>query len=355
MKKSNIVMLGAVLLLGAVAVWLWQHDSKGTLAGNPFTEFAISDTAQVGKIFITDAQGQSVTLQRAEGERLWNLDGKYKARKDAVDLLLRTFLRMRVRSNVPLKAEENMIKLLASAGKKVEVYDLKGKWIKTYYVGTPTPDHNGTIMLLELPRHGRGERPYIVYMEGFTGFLSTRFHADQQDWRYTGIFEFPKLEDLQKVEVWIHNDPAQSFSIIWNGGNDLQLMAEHTKQQIAVFDTLMAKDFLLRFKKVHLESYNSRLNPFQQDSLKKLPPPYVLAVTSRSGKRSQIDLYLKPAVKDVYDENGQRYAWDLDNLYGVTDEGEVVSCQAYVFDPLLRRLKDFLSSGAKELPQPQPH
>ena len=56
----------------------------------------------------------------------------------------------------------------------------------------------------------------------------------------------------------------------------------------------------------------------------------------------------------VYDENGQRIPVDMESLYGVTDADEVVACQAYTFDPLLRRLRDFVPGGQAISPQPQP-
>ena len=74
--------------------------------------------------------------------------------------------------------------------------------MKTWYVGTATPSHTGTYMVLETPE-GRGAKPYVVHMEGFTGYLSTRFFTSERDWRYTGMFITPSALGVKwKCASW---------------------------------------------------------------------------------------------------------------------------------------------------------
>ena len=83
--------------------------------------------------------------------------------------------------------------------------------MKTWYVGTATPSHTGTYMVLETPE-GRGAKPYVVHMEGFTGYLSTRFFTSERDWRFTGLFNHPK-RSLARVEVRHLNEDGQSYML----------------------------------------------------------------------------------------------------------------------------------------------
>ena len=56
------------------------------------------------------------------------------------------------------------------------------------------------------------EEPFIVHMEGFTGFLSTRFFTDEKEWRYTGVFDYPG-DGLQRVEIDVHGARPKSYAI----------------------------------------------------------------------------------------------------------------------------------------------
>lgn len=342
--KKNILLL-VILVIALLAAWfVYKNNGKSTLADKPLSDFTIEDTAAVSKIVITDAMGQMATVERIQGQELWQLNGKFPARKDAVDLLLRTMKLIRVRGNVSEKARDNMMKILITSGKKVEIYQGGDKPAKIYYVGSPTPDHTGTIMLLEIPGIGRSEEPYITHMEGFTGFLSTRFFTSELEWRYTGIFEYPQL-DFQQVKMINHLIPASSFSVTYTGGNDIRIDGGYDaatgqfNQNITRFDSLRVKDFLLLFKKVHVESYNTLLKPEAQDSMRQITPAYTVEVKDKNGTMNYVNLYLKRAAKTFYDEQGNVSPWDMEYMWARTQRDEFALAQLYTFEPLLRPLE----------------
>jgi hypothetical protein len=324
-------------------VYFQSHSS--TIADEPLTDFAIEDTSQVNKIIITDHLGKMVTLQRIPGERLWQLNGTLLAREDAVTLMLKTFNRIRIRGNVSDSSRDNMLKLLASSSKRVEIFTGGDEPAKIWYVGIPTPDHTGTLMLLEIPGIGRSEEPYIVHMEGFTGFLSTRFFTNEMEWRYTGIFEYPHLE-VSKVRMINHMIPADSWEVRFGGGNNLELWscnaAGASEKKVSRFDTTAVKDQLLLFKKVHVESFNTQLNEQQTDSLRNASPAYTLEVTDNSGKSTTIDLHLKPSKKAIEDDYGNIIPFDLDYFWAKTQDGEIAMAQSYNFSPLLNPIGKFM-------------
>lgn len=333
MNKSTRNLALVVVLAGIIAAIAYVNRSKGDIAKVPLANFAVEDTAAVDRIFIVDANQQSVTLERDPNSRYWDLNKDFKARKDAIDLLLKTFKRIRVKSPVPATARENVIRLLAGAGKKVEIYQGGEKPVKTYIVGNATQDHTGTYMLLETAEDGRSTEPFITYMEGFTGFLSTRFFTEFDEWRYTGIFDYPKL-DFKKVELRHHRLPQASFSIAYEGGNDIQLF-DFQGREVPQFDTLAVKDYLLMFKKAHIETYKSYLTPVQEDSLLKTQPAYTLSVTEQDGSENALQLYFKKPVKDIFDENGNLEPYDMARMYAGY-KGEVGLAQLFVFEPMIR-------------------
>jgi hypothetical protein len=238
-----------------------------------------------------------------------------------------------------------MLKLLASSSKRVEIFTGGDEPAKIWYVGVPTSDHTGTIMLLEIPGIGRSEEPYIVHMEGFTGFLSTRFFTNEMEWRYTGIFEYPQLE-VAKVRMINHMIPADSWEVRFGGGNNLELWscnaAGASDKKVTRFDTTAVKGQLLLYKKIHVESFNTQLSEQQTDSLRNASPAYTLEVTDNNGKSTTIDLHLKPSKKAIEDDYGNIIPFDLDYFWAKTQDGEIAMAQSYNFSPLLNPIGKFM-------------
>ncbi len=345
--KKNLLLFVVVLMLGIAAWHLYSNRASGTLADKPLSDFTIEDTAAISKIVITDHFGRVARIERIPGNHLWRLNDKYYAREDAVETLLKTFKRIRVRGNVSDGARDNMMKLLATSGKRAEIYMGGDKPAKIYYVGVATPDHTGTHMLLEIPGVGRSEEPYITHMEGFTGFLSTRFFTDEQEWRFTGVYNYPKL-DISSIKMIDYRNPAGSFEVRYQGGNEIQLYGEYDPEakqfdkRFDRFDSLAIKVFLLDFKRLHVESYQTYLNPAGLDSLSIVEPAYSLIVTENGGKVRQTDLYLKPAAKDAIGDDGNPLVWDVARFWARTPEGEFAVVQTFNFGPLVAPVQAYL-------------
>ena len=92
---SNLRILYILIFITAVTggVWLYTQPA-GQLTSIEGTDFAVDDTSTIDKIFIADMDGVEVTLSRPERGRLWDLNGKYKAREDAVKLLLKETMKI---------------------------------------------------------------------------------------------------------------------------------------------------------------------------------------------------------------------------------------------------------------------
>ena len=335
---SNLRILYVLIFITAVTGGVWFYTQPaGQLAAIAGTDFAVADTSAIDKIFIADMDGKSVTLTRPEQGRLWELNGRFKAREDAVALLLKTFKRAAIQGPVAKAAEPNVVRLISARGKKVEVYQGGDTPVKTWYVGTATPSHTGTYMVLETPE-GRGAKPYVVHMEGFTGYLSTRFFTSERDWRFTGLFNHPK-RSLARVEVRHLNEDGQSYVLSSAKEGSLALQDLEGNPQ-AYRDTLGLREHFLRFKKVHLETYESRLDEAVEDSLRSALGALELVTWNKQGERSSVAVHWKPGTDAVTGEATN----DLEQLYGVTTEGEVVLLQRFVFDPLIRGLSELTAA-----------
>ena len=230
MTRSRLTLFVA-LALAATAVYLGTRPDAGQLDADQSTHFSIADTSKVTRIRIADAQGGVAVLERSSHPLgLWTLNGRHLARKDATDLLLKTFRRISVRQPVQPKAKEGVLKMMAASGKRVDIHlDGSEAPAKTWFIGTPTQSHTGTHMLLELPEKGRSSDPYITHMEGFTGFLSTRFFTSENEWRYTGVYE-SRPQDIQSIFGRPLNDAGRMATLEWNvDGSGLVAIADYER------------------------------------------------------------------------------------------------------------------------------
>src|SRR5690606_24592259 len=172
------ILLMVLVLLGALA-WILHRRSTGSTLSGPLSDFAIADTARVDRIFISDQKGVSIDLRRTpEG---WRLNDRYFAKQHNVDLLLRAFKRIEVRSPVPKSTEPAVLRAMSAGSRRVEIYQGDDEPEKVWIVGHGTKDHFGTYMLLEIPGEGRSNVPFITGMTGFTGILGPRFHTAIDD------------------------------------------------------------------------------------------------------------------------------------------------------------------------------
>ncbi|MBP6313654.1 MAG: hypothetical protein KA408_15375, partial [Flavobacteriales bacterium] len=96
MNKKAILIL-TLAVLGGLAWWLNTRSSATTL-DVPLSDFAIVDTAGVTRIYIVDQHNKSIDLRRTE--KGWTLNNDLIPQQLRVDLLLRTFKRIEVRSPV---------------------------------------------------------------------------------------------------------------------------------------------------------------------------------------------------------------------------------------------------------------
>ena len=322
--KSNLRLFFILLLVTAGTGVLWYLEGHaGDISLETQAEFAIADTSEVTKIFIADKH-QSVLLEREKGDAYFTLNGEGNARKSSSDLLLKTFDRAAVKGAVPELMRSTVMTNLSVSAKKVEIYTDDDEPVKTWYVGTATPSHTGTYMLLETPSMGKASEPFIVHMEGFTGFLTTRFFTDSEEWKYTGIFSYLD-RSLQEVSVVNHVDDYSSYEIKSDSTGTLNLYNKNGLE-IGYIDTIRVQDQFNRYRKAHFESFNSRLTEQEEVSLKQTTPHYTITCADTNGVKTSVFLYDK----------------DEEYFYGVTQDGQVVLAQTFVFNPLTIGLHELL-------------
>jgi hypothetical protein len=338
MRKILLPLL-LLLVLATVAWWLWKGDTGNTLAG-PLSDFTVADTAAVDRIFIAEKTGGTADLRRTpEG---WTVNG-LPAKQYPVNLLLRTFKLVELRSPVPKSAEANVLRIMAATAKKVEIYQGGDKPAKIWWVGQSSQDMYGTYMVLEIPGKGKSSVPFEMGMAGFTGVLNTRFHTDIDSWRSSSLTNYPELAKVTKVEVEVPDSLGQDFSVTYGGGDDLHLLDAQGKEM--PMDTGRVQDLMLAIRAGSFEGFERDLGPASRDSVLHSKPWYVVKITSDRGVQ-RLPFWRKNPRPGEKDMEFNLLTEDKDRMYSALNDTALVVVQRFWWDRVARPLASLMPRPA---------
>jgi hypothetical protein len=345
-KNRNILIIA--LILAIVAVILLFNRSKKTLSPD-ISEFSVTDTASVSRIFMADKSDNTVLLERnAEGK--WTLNGKYDAHVENLNTFLQTICNLQVREPVARAAHNNVIKLLSAKSVKVEIYQNSHrirlgqyrflpyeKLAKTYYIGDATMDNVGTYALME-----GANTPIVLYMPGLRGYVATRFSILESDWRVHTIFN-KKLPEIKEIEVEFLERPEESFRLVNNNDQSLSLFRLTDNQQINQFDTLQLMSFVNVFRNIRYELLLNDMEAVKKDSIIGSLPLHRITLELKDGTKQTAKTFgrkLPVPEIDVFD--GSTVTHDRDRMYAlINNDQDFVMVQYFVFDKILLPLSFF--------------
>jgi len=349
MRKNRITLI-IVLILLLAAAGLIITNSYTTLKKD-VSDFSIQDTASITKIFMADKNNNEVILERSP-EGGWLVDGKYSAQQAKINSFLKTLKDLEVRSPVPLVARNSVITRMAVLAKKIEIYQIAPrinlfnkirlfpheKLTKVYYVGDVTQDNQGTYMLME-----GAEDPYVVYLPGFRGFVSTRYSTVKADWRDYTVFKTP-INEIKSVKVEFPFHPEMAYEFEIRDNQNILLRALSDNRVIEPYDTIRVLNFLMAFEDMRFESLLAHLIEKEFiDSVSASVPKTIITLTDKAGDVNRVKIFIKKGFAPVYAAEGATMEpLDLDRAYAlVNDEEDFVLIQYFVFDRVTRTLGFF--------------
>jgi len=322
-----LILLLAVLL---IAYFVINRNGWNTLKFDE-KEFSVKDTARVTKIFMVTKGGDKVLLERSSNNS-WIVNRKLPADDMKVRLLLNTIHDMKVLKPIAPNAHNKVIGILATEGIKTEIY-AGDKLVKTIYVGSETPDQNGTFMMLE-----DANEPYVVHIPGFVGYLTPRFFTNELKWRSRLVFNF-KADEISKVSVQYFNQAYESFAVINTGQNPLL-------EGVVLTDLKFLKYYLSSFENIYLDGFNEGYIAQKSDSIKSKQAYCIIKLESKSGTNKKLTIYQKPVdkhTKEIYDEDSNAIETDKEKYFVFVDDDSVLATiQDYTFRNILRTKGDFI-------------
>jgi hypothetical protein len=342
MNKNRSIFI-AFIVLGLIALALWITQSKTTFKRS-LSDFALDDSSNVTKIFMSDKNNNSVKLTKMSPGK-WIVNDRYPAQKFNIDLLLKTMLEIEVQQPVAKAAHDNIVKELAVNAVKVEIYqfvyriDLFGaiRWFphekltKVYYVGGATQSNDGCFMLME-----HSSVPFVTFEPGFRGFVSPRYSPIEKYWRDYNVFR-KTIPEISTVKVEIPATPEYSYEVRNDGSNKFSLISLSDNKEIHDYDTLKMLNFLSGFRNLNYEALINDMDKFRKDSILASQPFIIITLTDTSGVSKTIKTYHKQGPDGQTDPAGNPLPYDLDRLYASVNDGQDFTLiQYFNFDKVLR-------------------
>jgi hypothetical protein len=346
MRIRNLISLSFLTALILTAC-NGGDQSNGLEALKAQYDFAVPDTASITKIVIRDKKPSSVTLERtAKG---WVVDSVHPVRKDAIEVLLKTLSEVRLKNFVTESAVPEVEQRMEVYGKWVEVF-VGMQRVKHYIVGTETPDMLGTYYKMV-----GAELPFSVYIQGFNGYLSTRFFTESTLWRDRTIFGLAPAA-IKNIEMVLPQDPSGGWVITRQNLKDLNgpllepaSTPEHWSMVDASFETVQVKDDLALFtvvKSVQTLKYEGAIIPsdnvwIKKDSIFASTPAFELLVNTAEGQQLRTRAFYKKPEGQQQAADGTVHVWDPDRFYAELPDGRMALIQRYGWRNLLKLRWDF--------------
>lgn len=298
-----------------IAVNSYSQDSE-------VIDFAVENIESINKIVITEYKGAVFTL--IKGDEQWS---DYKGNcviQENVGLILDAFKNIEFKSYLPDDVVENYSNRDSITRVKVDIYQ-NSEYIKSWYIGPPSTDHNGQVMFLKT-KSSNGDFPVITKMRGVVGVIEPRFYSDYKKWKCTTIFEISPNE-IASISITNFENPKESFSVDISQ-KDLKVYQDSVR--INISDTSSVYRYINKFKKVNFERYDNELTTNQIDSLKATNPFLKLELMDKRGFSKTLYCYRKTDKRsdNLFDEN--RF-WCI-----LFPNDELVICQYFVFNSLIK-------------------
>src|SRR5581483_9248333 len=156
------------------------------------------------------------------------------------------------------------------------------------------------------------KQPYIVYIPGFDGYLTTRYFVKEDDWRNQAILQYYPYA-LKTVKVtYAMSDSGFQINVL--GKNRFSLENPTLHKDVPQFDTTALKQYLTYYQSV---SWHITAETPKKDSILHTEPIAVINVEDTAKKATEIRLFNKEATDRQREKYGRQYKYDPDQMYAL--------------------------------------
>jgi len=346
LKTLLYVFVLAVLGFG---VWYFLFSDKSNRAFNAADAgFSIQDTASIGKIFISENQNPNTILLERKKDG-WVLNGKYPVLKSTLRHLMETMRAQQAMYPIPDNQRNDIIRSMVGSGIKTEVYDLEGHKMRSFYVGGELHHFLGTAMLME-----GSERPYVVQIPGFDGYLTTRYSTDLNVWRDRLVFDYSP-DQIASVSIHYPQEPLNSFTLT-HKDDKVNVILDTALHYDKPLNVRRAQDYLGFFKHIYSEGYSTGM--IDLDSIvRSMPEKGTIDITNTSGVHQVVRIIYFPVDQKSKNVGMTPHTFEdhfhTDRYFAILNQGaDTMTVQIPTFAPIFRRGYEFFVPD--ETPQAKP-
>lgn len=315
MNKTYLLLLLLLLLSGAAFYFL--SDNRSSTTNDLESDFAISNSDDIHKVFLADKRSQTATLVRnGRGWDYINKDGAtFNVRANAIHNLLETVTKVKVRYTVGEANMEMAINDLSTNGIKVELYSKSGNRLKTYYVGGPSNDQQGTYMIME-----DSDQPYVTHLGHWEGVLTPRFMLGEEDWRDKIVFKHD-AKTIQSLSIEYPTKKNSSFMIDRIDEKTYNITPFYPSTKVIEKSVVHQKvdAYLYNYEKMVAEAFENK-NPNKTKILNQLPFCIItLKLTNGEEKKVRI---ISIVQETNVTKSGKIVRPKVERFFAVVNDGE---------------------------------
>ena len=284
--------------------------------------FAEESTQDINKIIMEDKSGQSITLEKIDGNR-WIVNQKYPAWKDQIEYTLKVMEDIRVKSSVSESAYNTVMKNLATTAVKIEIYK-EDELTKTYYIGGNTNDHLGTYMIMK-----NSHTPFIMHIpDRRPGILNPKFglegnNVNKNVWRERIKISI-NAEDIQDIESNNLIDPLESFKL--EAKTKTVYNKNHKK---TYYNSETYKEFINSFSELKCGGYSN----ISRKNIKKIK---IIKISTNEKRTYELKIYEKIKKK----RNQNEFNPNVEIYYATWNNSDLVIIQKNIFNKVLINLSE---------------
>lgn len=298
MRRFRIPIIIAIVSLVVFAL-LWKNQNQSSPWSSDL--FRLKKADRISAILLSSNDASKGYVKFTKGPRGWTVsDGTHTYAADTQslnDLLFWAMPRLHLKNPVPDAAKENITRELAQNATKAVFYD-GDQSVHTIYVGSPTPTQESTYMYAP-----DTERPCVIEIPGFTGYLTPYFHTDIQQWRSVYLIN-AEASSIKTLQVEYPNSPEKGFVIVQDPDNfTAQLLPSPDGPALKDAQTGLLLGYIEMSKRLSREAgENAGINRNAESKSSILNGPILarLTYTFRDGKSESITLYPMPVGSETY-------------------------------------------------------
>jgi hypothetical protein len=350
MQRRNIhlfILLAALLFLMAVIIF-WYSHSASTLRATD-SDFSLDRSLEILRIEMYNSDRSEEVIMEKDEQGRWKLNRQLFANDLAVQQLISSMARLRVRQPVSFENRNQVDQMLDEHGITVKFFVQAWRIhlanfrlfpyqraYQSFVVGEDTPDGLSTYM-----RKSGSQMPFKVHIPALESGIAYLFEPYEKEWRNPVIIDMER-QQISRISVKDINQPGQSYHLMRiNTGRFEFFDYDDPTQKINVsVDSLRLERFLSAFRNVH---YETLLDDEQEQLRKKLifeQPFLKVSVQNREGMEVSVLAFARhlPEIAEATANGLQR---DPNRLYIQVNDGEFALAQYYVFSRILRPLSFF--------------